>query len=55
MFPEQPLAGPFTANLGGFLSALLYGLTGHPTRPGEPETWSTRPVALPRQAGAASR
>ncbi len=28
VFPEQEIAGPFTANLGGFLTSCLYGLTG---------------------------
>jgi hypothetical protein len=50
VFPEMTKAGPFAANMGGFLSACLQGLTGlqvgagaDPTR-----TWCTRPVTLPR-------
>ena len=27
-FPEQPRAGPFFANIGGFLTSLLFGFTG---------------------------
>ena len=48
VFPEQPIAGPFTANLGGFLTSCLYGLPGIQLRPGEPEGWCTRPVTLPK-------
>ena len=45
-FPTER-AGPFTANLGGFLSALLYGLTGITIGPGDPATWCQRPPSLP--------
>jgi trehalose/maltose hydrolase-like predicted phosphorylase len=48
VFPEQPIAGPFTANLGGFLTSCLYGLTGIRIGPGEPESWCARPVTLPK-------
>ena len=48
VFPEQPVAGPFTANLGGFLTSCLYGLPGVQLRSGEPEGWCTRPVTLPK-------
>lgn len=48
VFPEQPIAGPFTANLGGFLTSCLYGLTGVRIGPGEPESWCARPVTLPK-------
>jgi hypothetical protein len=47
-FPEQPVAGPFTANLGGFLTSCLYGLPGVRIGPGEPESWCARPVTLPQ-------
>ena len=47
VFPEQPVAGPFYANLGGFLASCLYGLTGLQITDGEPETWCARPVTLP--------
>jgi hypothetical protein len=48
VFPEQPVAGPFTANLGGFLTSCLYGLSGIRIGPGEPEGWCARPVTLPK-------
>ncbi|HEY8192583.1 MAG TPA: hypothetical protein VIF36_01540, partial [Gaiellaceae bacterium] len=47
VFPDMPRAGPFAANLGGFLSALLYGLTGLRLQPGEPSTWCERTPLLP--------
>jgi hypothetical protein len=47
VFPDQPRAGPFAANLGGFLSALLYGLTGVTLGPGDPVTWCQRSPSLP--------
>ena len=46
-FPEQPQAGPFCANIGGFLTGLLYGFTGLRSGPGEPASWAERPVVLP--------
>jgi trehalose/maltose hydrolase-like predicted phosphorylase len=46
-FPEQPQAGPFFANIGGFLTSLLFGFTGIEPNAGEPETWFKRPVTLP--------
>jgi hypothetical protein len=47
VFPDQPRAGPFTANLGGFLSVLLFGLTGIRLGSGEPEGWCRHPPLLP--------
>jgi trehalose/maltose hydrolase-like predicted phosphorylase len=47
VFPDQKRAGPFAANLGGFLSALLYGLTGIGLSLGDPGTWCRRPPTLP--------
>jgi trehalose/maltose hydrolase-like predicted phosphorylase len=47
VFPEQPVAGPFYANLGGFLTSCLYGLAGLRIADGEPETWCARTVGLP--------
>ena len=47
VFPDKPRAGPFTANLGGFLGACLYGLTGLRLGPGSPSSWCARPPALP--------
>jgi protein-glucosylgalactosylhydroxylysine glucosidase len=46
-FPEQPQAGPFFANIGGFLTSLLYGFTGLEPNSEPPETWSRRPAVLP--------
>jgi trehalose/maltose hydrolase-like predicted phosphorylase len=48
VYPDQPAAGPFTANLGGFLTACLYGLTGIRLKEGPPESWCERPVVMPR-------
>ena len=46
-FPEQPPAGPFFANLGGFLLGLLYGLPGLRVGSGAPTSWCERPVVMP--------
>ena len=46
-FPERPRVGPFIANLGGFLTSCLYGLTGIELGPGDPRTWPRRPVVMP--------
>ena len=46
-FPEQPVAGPFFANLGGFLLSCLYGLPGLRLGPGSVESWCERPVVMP--------
>jgi protein-glucosylgalactosylhydroxylysine glucosidase len=46
-FPEMPRAGPFTANLGGFLMALLYGLPGLEPDAHDPASWPKRAVVLP--------
>jgi trehalose/maltose hydrolase-like predicted phosphorylase len=47
-FPEQPRAGPFFANMGGFLSGLLLGLPRLEPNEDDPETWSAAPVVLPK-------
>jgi hypothetical protein len=47
-FPEQPMAGPFFANMGGFLSGLLMGLPRLEPNEDAPETWATAPVVLPK-------
>lgn len=52
VFPEQPQAGPFFANIGGFLTGLLFGFPGLRVGPGAPETWAERPVVLPEGWGA---
>lgn len=47
-FPDQPQAGPFAANIGGFLCSLLMGFPAlHPTL-GDPQSWPCRPVVLPK-------
>lgn len=48
VFPDQPVAGPFAANIGGFLIACLYGLPGIHPRPGTAASWCRRPVILPQ-------
>ncbi len=45
--PKRPVVGPFCANLGGFLGACLYGLTGLELGPDEPASWARRPVVMP--------
>ena len=46
-FPEQPQAGPFFANIGGFLTGLMFGFTGLEPGPDAPDAWSRRAVNLP--------
>jgi hypothetical protein len=46
-FPEQPQAGPFFANIGGFLTGLLFGFTGLEPGSDDPQAWIRRPVNLP--------
>jgi hypothetical protein len=48
VYPEHTIAGPFTANLAGFLTACILGLSGMRIGPGEPESWCMRPVTMPR-------
>jgi trehalose/maltose hydrolase-like predicted phosphorylase len=45
--PDGVAAGPFFANIGGFLLTLLLGLPGLECGDGPPETWTRRPVVLP--------
>lgn len=47
VFPEQPRAGPFFANLGGFLMSLLIGFPGLRPVPGDLGGWMRRGVVLP--------
>ena len=47
-FPEQPQAGPFFANMGGFLMSLLYGFPGLQPGWGEAESWARHDVVLPK-------
>jgi len=46
-FPEQPQAGPFFANIGGFLTGLMFGFTGLEPGPDAPAAWARRAVNLP--------
>jgi hypothetical protein len=45
--PDLPRAGPFFANLGGYLMSLLYGFPGIRPNAGEPADWPRRQVVLP--------
>jgi protein-glucosylgalactosylhydroxylysine glucosidase len=45
--PEQPIAGPFFANMGGFLMSLLFGFTGIQPSAASVKEWSVRKVVLP--------
>ena len=45
--PDGAAAGPFFANIGAFLTMLLFGLTGVRPSSGDPETWAQRAVVLP--------
>jgi hypothetical protein len=47
VFPDQPRAGPFFANLGGFLIGLLIGFPGLQPGPGDAQAWAKRKVILP--------
>ena len=49
VFPEQPRAGPFFANLGGFLIGLLTGFAGLQPAAGDVKNWAKRPVVLPEK------
>jgi trehalose/maltose hydrolase-like predicted phosphorylase len=46
-FPEQPQAGPFFANMGGFLMSLLLGFPGLKISDGDLEQWPQHDVVLP--------
>jgi trehalose/maltose hydrolase-like predicted phosphorylase len=47
VFPEQPRAGPFFANMGGFLTGLLLGFTRLEPDAGPPADWAKGPIVLP--------
>ncbi|HEY3799421.1 MAG TPA: glycoside hydrolase family 65 protein [Caulobacteraceae bacterium] len=47
-FPEQTPAGPFFANLGGFLMSLIYGFPRIAPSDAPPETWPSGDVVLPQ-------
>lgn len=46
-FPDRPKAGPFTANLAGFLTACVLGLPGLRIEGCDPDAWTVRPPAMP--------
>jgi protein-glucosylgalactosylhydroxylysine glucosidase len=48
VYPDRPVAGPFAANIGGFLCGCLYGLPGVQLSPSAPSSWCQHPVVLPR-------
>jgi hypothetical protein len=48
VFPNEGRAGPFFANLSGFLQACLFGLPGIRVDGGDPGAWGRRPVVLPQ-------
>jgi trehalose/maltose hydrolase-like predicted phosphorylase len=45
--PGGAAAGPFFANIAGFLTGLLFGMPGLRPDAGPPEAWPCRPVVLP--------
>jgi hypothetical protein len=47
VFPEQPPAGPFFANLGGFLLGLILGFPRIQPGPEDPQEWCKGTVVLP--------
>jgi hypothetical protein len=47
VFPEQPPAGPFFANLGGFLLGLILGFPRIQPGPEDPQDWCKGEVVLP--------
>jgi protein-glucosylgalactosylhydroxylysine glucosidase len=47
-FPDEPVAGPFYANLSGFLLACIYGLGRLRLGPGGPDAWCRPgPIVMP--------
>ncbi|CAN7619949.1 hypothetical protein LJR164_004587 [Phenylobacterium sp. LjRoot164] len=47
-FPDQPRAGPFFANMGGFLGSIVFGFCGLELGLGVPRRRPAGPVLLPR-------
>jgi trehalose/maltose hydrolase-like predicted phosphorylase len=47
-FPDEPVSGPFMANMAGFLLTLCYGFTGLRSSMDDPTMWPERPVCLPQ-------
>jgi hypothetical protein len=46
-FPEQPMAGPFFANMGGFVLSVLLGFPRLVPGSGDPESWAQGEAVLP--------
>jgi protein-glucosylgalactosylhydroxylysine glucosidase len=46
-FPEYPRAGPFIANLGGFIVSLIYGFPRLVAGAGDLDTWCRGPIVMP--------
>jgi hypothetical protein len=46
--PDGVASGPFFANMGGFITGLLFGLPGLKVSSAAPEDWPQRPVVLPQ-------
>lgn len=46
-FPDQARAGPFFANMGGFLASIVFGFCGLQLGLGTPRRWPSGPVLLP--------
>jgi hypothetical protein len=46
-FPEQPVAGPFFANMAGFLMGLLFGFSGIQPSAASAKEWNVRKAVLP--------
>ena len=46
-FPDPPKAGPLMANVGGFLTSCMYGLSGLVLGPDEPAAWARRKAQMP--------
>ena len=44
---DRPRASPMFANLGGYLTGVLFGFTGLRLSIEEPDSWTERPVAMP--------
>ncbi|HET9344448.1 MAG TPA: hypothetical protein VFO05_02000 [Candidatus Limnocylindrales bacterium] len=45
--PSKPRAGPMFANIGAYLSTVLFGFTGLRLGSGDPADWAERRVSLP--------
>ena len=45
--PAKPRAGPMFANIGAYLTSLLFGFTGIRMGSGMPEQWPDRAVVMP--------